>query len=226
MKRKLLSLLIIATMLCTALPTFVFADTTINTVHNSATLQLEKPDTTEAIKWKSSNKKIATVKDGVVTGLKAGKCKITAMYGDTKQVYIVNVPSYYEGFKKIPDFGALYGKKNVMDMEEMQKELDGFFAGGEDNSIFGDLLKQISNAMHYGQYDFKNKKQAKAYAKKYEKKLKKLKFKNDGNGNWTKNDMMVTVAKDGKQIVVCYLNMSDLDLSDLEDLYDDMFEMK
>lgn len=219
MKRKLLSILIIATMICTALPTFAFADETVKTVHNSATLQLEKPDTTEVIKWKSSNKKVATVKDGVVTGLKAGKCKITVTYGDTKQVYTVKVPSYYEGFEKIPDFGALYGKKNVFDMDSVQEELEKLFAGGEDESVFGDLLNQIINVMHYGQYSFKNAKQAKSYMKKYEKKLKKSKFKKD-NGALVKGDMMVIPEREGREVVICYMDMSQLDLSDLEKAFE------
>ena len=125
MKKKILSILIIATMICTALPAMVFADTediaTNNdyTVYNSATLELVKPETDKAVKWSTSKKAVATVsKKGVVTGLKAGKCKITAKFGKEKQVYNITVPATYEGFDDLNDFGALYGKKNV------QKPLD------------------------------------------------------------------------------------------------------
>ena len=41
------------------------------------------------VTWKSSKPKVAKVKDGVVTALKAGKCKITAQAGDVKAVCTV-----------------------------------------------------------------------------------------------------------------------------------------
>ena len=41
------------------------------------------------VTWKSSKPKVAKVKNGVVTALKAGKCKITAQAGDVKAVCTV-----------------------------------------------------------------------------------------------------------------------------------------
>lgn len=53
--------------------------TTNATLYTKGTLQLEAvvSDTTDAITWSSSNTSIATVVDGLVTGVKAGTCTIT-----------------------------------------------------------------------------------------------------------------------------------------------------
>lgn len=207
MKKKFFSILVITSMIFSMLPTAAFAET-VGTfkVHNSATLQLEKPDTAETVTWKSSNKKIATVsKEGVVKGIKAGKCTITAKFGKKKMTFKITVPSYYEGFKKIPDFGALYGKKEFLSDELKQEMLDEM-VGEDDNPVFAE---KIANVAHIRIYNTKNSKQAKSYIKKYEKKLKKSKFKKS-DGVWTKKSLMLATDRASKNIIVFYLDLNDL----------------
>ena len=207
MKRKIISILIIATMIIAMLPSAVFAGTSKTfKVHNSAALQLEKPDTAEAVTWKSSNMKIATVnKDGVVEGIKAGKCTITAKYGDVKQTFKITVPSYYEGFKKIPDFGALYGKTEFLSEELKQKILDEFADEDEDP----EFAEQIAKAAHLRIYSAKNAEQAKSYIKKYEKKLKKSNFKKS-DGVWMKKNLMIVTERESSNVIILYLDVNEL----------------
>lgn len=212
MKKKILSALIIAMMICTTLPTFAFAKSSVIKVHNSATYQLEKPEVSGDAVWKSSNKKVATVnKDGVVTGKKAGTCTITAKVGKTTLKYKVKVPTYYENWKMIPDFGALYGLKEYI--EEFDEELidDAISA---DASFDEDVVDEdfSDEWMLLKTYKAKNKKQAKLLCKKYEKKIKKSKFRLDMKiwaredhsiaRQWGKGDVSVTVSRAGKKIEI------------------------
>jgi len=81
------------------------------TVYNSYTKKLAFYGGKGKIKWSSSNKSIATVsKKGTVKGKKGGTCTITAKRGKYTLKCKVTVPKHYEGYAKIPDFGALYGK--------------------------------------------------------------------------------------------------------------------
>lgn len=218
MKKKILSILIIATMICTALPAMVFADTediaTNNdyTVYNSATLELVKPETDKAVKWSTSKKAVATVsKKGVVTGLKAGKCKITAKFGKEKQVYNITVPATYEGFDNLSNFGALYGKKNTLgnlDQAGMEKLVKKFVAK-EYVSIFASMVDLTK--VNYAGYNAKNAKEATKLVNQYTKKLKKGNFvENKTFGLWSDGTSVVFVNKDKKKITVAYMNKSDL----------------
>lgn len=79
-------------------------------VYNSATYKLSVSGGSGAVRWKSSNKKIASVSSsGKVKGRKAGKCVITAVRNGKKVKCKVTVPSRYKENKSVPDFGALYG---------------------------------------------------------------------------------------------------------------------
>lgn len=233
MKKKFLSIFIITTMICTALPTVAFAKMQTYKVHNSATLQLEIPDATGNATWKSSNKKVATVnKSGIVTGKKAGACTITAKIGKQTLKYKVKVPSYYEGFKKIPDFGALFGLKEFVEEfdEEFEEDLvDDVLSADAD--LDEDILDEdlSDDWMLLKTYKAKNKKQAKALIKKYEKKIKKLKYRLDLKiwaradhsiaRQWGKGDLSVTVSRVGKKIeILC------MDSAKLEDIIDEEME--
>ena len=207
MKKKFFSILVITSMIFSMLPTAAFAET-VGTfkVHNSATLQLEKPDTAETVTWKSSNKKIATVsKEGVVKGIKAGKCTITAKFGKKKMTFKITVPSYYEGFKKIPDFGALYGKTEFISEELKQKILDEFADEDEDP----EFAEQIAKVSHLRIYSAKNAKKAKSYIKKYEKKLKKSKFKKS-DGVWMRKNFMLVTERESSNVIILYLDVNEL----------------
>ena len=81
------------------------------TLYNTDKYKLKVLGGKGKIKWKSSNKKIATVTSkGVVRGKKGGTCTITAKRGKFTLKCKIRVPKHYEGYSKIPDFGALYGK--------------------------------------------------------------------------------------------------------------------
>lgn len=81
------------------------------TVYNSRSFRLKVTGGKGRIRWKSGNKKVATVsKKGTVTALKGGTCTITAVRNGIRMKCKVTVPKHYKGYK-IPDFGALYGKR-------------------------------------------------------------------------------------------------------------------
>lgn len=81
------------------------------TVYNSRSFRLKVTGGKGRIRWKSGNKKVATVsKKGTVTALKGGTCTITAVRNGIALKCKVTVPKHYKGYK-IPDFGALYGKR-------------------------------------------------------------------------------------------------------------------
>lgn len=81
------------------------------TVYNSRSFRLKVTGGKGRIRWKSGNKKVATVsKKGTVTALKGGTCTITAVRNGIALKCRITVPKHYKGYK-IPDFGALYGKR-------------------------------------------------------------------------------------------------------------------
>ena len=81
------------------------------TVYNSRSFRLKVTGGKGRIRWKSGNKKVATVsKKGTVTALKGGTCTVTAVRNGITLKCRVTVPKHYKGYK-IPDFGALYGKR-------------------------------------------------------------------------------------------------------------------
>ena len=80
-------------------------------VYNSRSFRLKVTGGKGRIRWKSGNKKVATVsKKGTVTALKGGTCTVTAVRNGIALKCRVTVPKHYKGYK-IPDFGALYGKR-------------------------------------------------------------------------------------------------------------------
>ena len=90
---------------------------TKKTVYNSDKYRLKVLGGSGKIKWKSSNKKVATVsKKGVVKGKRGGKCTITATRNGIKMKCRITVPKHYEGYS-VPDFGALYGKTGKISYE-------------------------------------------------------------------------------------------------------------
>lgn len=81
------------------------------TVYNSRSFRLKVTGGKGRIRWKSGNKKVATVsKKGTVTALKGGTCIVTAVRNGIALKCRITVPKHYKGYK-IPDFGALYGKR-------------------------------------------------------------------------------------------------------------------
>lgn len=81
------------------------------TVYNSRSFRLKVTGGKGRVRWKSGNKKVATVsKKGTVTALKGGTCTVTAVRNGITLKCKVTVPKHYKGYK-IPDFGALYGKR-------------------------------------------------------------------------------------------------------------------
>lgn len=81
------------------------------TVYNSRSFRLKVTGGKGRVRWKSGNKKVATVsKKGAVTALKGGTCTVTAVRNGITLKCRVTVPKHYKGYK-IPDFGALYGKR-------------------------------------------------------------------------------------------------------------------
>lgn len=81
------------------------------TVYNSRSFRLKVTGGKGHIRWKSGNKKVATVsKKGTVTGIKGGTCTVTAVRNGIALKCRVTVPKHYKGYR-VPDFGALYGKR-------------------------------------------------------------------------------------------------------------------
>lgn len=81
------------------------------TVYNSRSFRLKVTGGKGRIRWKSGNKKVATVsKKGTVTALKGGTCTVTAVRNGITLKCKVTVPKHYKGYR-VPDFGALYGKR-------------------------------------------------------------------------------------------------------------------
>ena len=83
------------------------------TVYNSRSFRLKVTGGKGRIRWKSGNKKVATVsKKGTVTAIKGGTCTVTAVRNGIALKCRVTVPKHYKGYR-IPDFGALYGKRGT-----------------------------------------------------------------------------------------------------------------
>ena len=182
MKRRLLSILIIAVMICTAVPMVAFAQTF--KVHNSCYNQLSMSGGSGKIHWSSSNKKIATVsKKGKVKGIKAGTCTISARRSNAKASCKIKVLAYYDGYNKIPDFGATVGKCTS----------NTYIEYGVKNAV----------------YNAKSVKTAKKWIKTYKKKLKKWHFR-EKDGAWIRSnedeEYVVYITRDGKKVVIGYCN--------------------
>ena len=186
MKNRLLGILIAAVMICTAMPAVAFAQTF--TVHNSCYNQLSMSGGSGKIHWSSSNKKIATVsKKGKVKGIKAGTCTITARRSNAKASCKMKVLAYYNGYNKIPDFGATVGKCTS-------------------NTY-------IQDGVNVAVYKAKNVKTAKSWIKTYKKKLKKWHFRAE-DGAWIRGDedegYVVYITRDGKTIIIGYASVDEL----------------
>lgn len=81
------------------------------TVYNSRSFRLKVTGGKGRIRWKSGNKKVATVsKKGTVTAIKGGTCTVMAVRNGIALKCRITVPKHYKGYR-IPDFGALYGKR-------------------------------------------------------------------------------------------------------------------
>ena len=92
---------------------------TKKTIYNSYSYKLKVLGGSGKIKWKSSNKKGATVtKSGKVKAKKAGTCTITAKRGKYTMKCKIKVPAHYQGYKYIPDFGAKYGKRGTYNYDD------------------------------------------------------------------------------------------------------------
>ena len=170
------------------------------TVYNSYTKKLTFYGGKGKVKWSSSNKSIATVsKKGTVKGKKGGTCVITAKRGKYTLKCKVTVPKHYEGYAKIPDFGALYGKTEIPSKSD------------------------YDNGTYYSVY-----KAGKSYAEKYKKKLKKsgFKFYQKKSGTYVymnKNYDFVAVAYAKGYICIAYQNLYD-SYDDGSDDYDDDYD--
>ena len=72
------------------------------TIYNSQSVQLKLKNAKGTVKWKSSNKKVATVNSkGKVTGKKAGTATITATYGKKKYTCKITVKPVLSAKKSI-----------------------------------------------------------------------------------------------------------------------------
>lgn len=88
-------------------------------LYNSSSYKLSVRGGSGKIKWSSSNRKIATVSSsGVVVGLKAGSCTITATRNGVSVKCKVTVPSRYKLNNEIVDFGAFYGFRGTLSGRE------------------------------------------------------------------------------------------------------------
>lgn len=84
------------------------------TVYNSKTTKLAVNGALSKVTWSSSNKKVATVNSsGVVTGIKAGKCTITAKCGGKTYKCTVTVSNRVSEMHACIDFGAVTGIKRA-----------------------------------------------------------------------------------------------------------------
>ena len=191
MRKKLISILLMVTLLFTMSTTVVLAETL--TVHNSEINQVYLVKAKGTVKWTSSNKKIATIdKKGNVKGIKAGTVTIKGTSKKYKGTCKMKVLSYYENYKAIPDFGAMFGvlrKSRAVD----------------DMGVV--VVK----------YKVKNNKTAKSYLVTYVKKLKKegyvLTPSEDGDEVWVKDDRYYVYAEvNNSTIKVEYADINELDL--------------
>lgn len=99
-------------------------------VEEGATATLALNGNTQKITWSSSNKSVATVANGVVTGVTAGTAKITAKVGKHKYTCTVTVtPGFSES-----DYSVVYGTKetyvefkfDASEVTKAQLEEEGF----------------------------------------------------------------------------------------------------
>lgn len=152
------------------------------TLYNTDKYKLKMLGGKGKIKWKSSNKKVATVTSkGVVRGKKGGTCTITAKRGKYTLKCKIRVPKHYESYSKIPDFGAVYGK------------IAKYRSYGDDSSV---VVYKAS----------------KSYYKKYMNLLKKKGYKHYMNASGSKvfinsNDDIVAVYYKKGLVSIAYINL-------------------
>ena len=99
----------------------------------------EKTNLTD-FNWKSSDETVATVKDGVVTGLKAGKVTITATQKELETNFATYDITVVEGIEKITDISTVTTDsiKNLItvDGEIVAKTTKGFLVSDGDAAIY------------------------------------------------------------------------------------------
>lgn len=81
------------------------------------TTKLELSGTTKTITWKSSNTKIATVKDGTVKGIAVGTAKITATVGTTSYTCNVTVMNPTKKQAEIIESDAIFGGEKDIEVK-------------------------------------------------------------------------------------------------------------
>ncbi len=210
MKKKIISILLVTVLFVVSSGSVAFAKSADYKIHNGEKLSLTVYGGYGAVKWSSSNKKIAKVsKSGVVTGLKAGTCTITAKRSGAKAKCKVKVYSYYSGWKYIPDFGATNGV--------VAKKTGDYYY------------------LDYAIYKAKNVKTAKKWISTYQKTIKKKGFKRnhlvdeEDKGSWIDAIYGLSIKRKGKYVCVVYGNSDDIfgdyTYSDFDVWYEELFEM-
>lgn len=108
------------------------------------------------VKWSSSDKKIASVKKGVVKGKKAGKCVITAKYNGRKYTCKVTVkiknPKKYDASVMLFQGNTGLGEKSGITVLRTKKQLNTYLKKLEKKTD-GINVKEKKFLKLLGQYD-------------------------------------------------------------------------
>lgn len=126
-------------------------------VGNSYTLKVKNA---KKVQWKTSNKKIATVKKGKVKALKTGKVTITAKVGKKKltcQVKVVAVLSRKDFAVEFPGDNGKYYTNCIDYFVDGGYESDYLYAEGSDKTVRGIGLG-VSKATVLKKYGYKKSK--------------------------------------------------------------------